>query len=156
MILAVALWNDRLRERLPQCFEARPAEGGFGLWAPARDGACAVHRDHRVQCCVDDQAGVLFAGPQFFLGSLLLGDVLQRAEPAHLAVGVDVPWNGLDHLVHVDPGAVGALQPVLDVFGCTGDAGRDARVSKRRTVFRMHQPHPLARALRHARRFDPD
>src|SRR4029079_10810960 len=103
--------DDASLERLAQCLLAGPAEGCLGLGIPVDDPSLRVDRNVRLACAVDDQAGLLLAGPERQLGFLLGGDIDHEAPVAQRLSGV-----GADHHALVaDPllATIASAHPVL-------------------------------------------
>src|SRR5258705_13691937 len=88
--------------------------------------------------------------------ALLLGHVLQRAEPSHAAVRIDISGNRLDRLAHLDPRVVGATEAIFQVHTSAGPTRLKRCCTKPFAVHRMQYVEPLARAFRHTRRIDAD
>jgi hypothetical protein len=93
------------------------------------------------QDCVD-----AVEAPDPVVRPLLLGDVLQRAEPAGAARALVLRLHGLHHVAEVDPFAVPALQPVFNVPAAAARRGFDARLPERLAVVGMQDLQPIPRA----------
>src|SRR5437660_5440743 len=136
------------RQLKPTCLYSNAARFTEELFA------VSYPNDKRIdtaQHCVD-----AIKVPDIGFRAFLLGDVLQRAEPSHSAIGVDEFLNWLDCLANLNPVAIGVAKAVFDI----GARPRRARFkrfgTKRCAVPRMKNVQPLARTLRHPGSIDSD
>ncbi len=104
----------------------------------------AQHRVHTVEAL----------DPVF--GLFLFGHVLKCIEPAQPAVRIGRPLNRLEHLPHLDPRAIRALQPVFELPPLPLDARLHGCRTEGRTIFRMHDFQPFACASGHLRGIGSD
>jgi len=93
---------------------------------------------------------LLVGTPDQGFRQLLLGQVMQRAEPAP-ARGLAQFLDRLDDLAHVDDLAVGAHQAVLDLAVRATPPGGDQLAAEALAILGMHQRQPVARGLGHLR-----
>src|SRR5712691_8660907 len=84
----------------------------------------------------------------FLLGTLLLRYVLQGAEPSFTQARSDHTRDWFDDFPNVDPRAIGAAQPELDVCPGARFRGFDGSRTKCGAIVRVDDVQPLPRALR--------
>jgi len=119
---AVALGNDRVRDRQPDRLVPAPAERLLGHAVPLDDESVRVHAHEGVARGLDDRAEAVLARLQLLLHGASLGDVVEDAAPDERPV-----VGGDDRRGVADPAAVtGAREePILGLVELTGRVRRE-------------------------------